>query len=118
MCEAATFVFVYPHSHVAYDLDYGGALLIPSAVRAMAARCKLPFALRPGLSQEDMIRTKEITPEKRPNKGRRQKKETKESATGPPQSSSADAMKDGVSAWRSRIVNRCFFSTFAHSIFC
>jgi len=23
----------------------------PSAVRAMAARCKLPFALHPGLSQ-------------------------------------------------------------------
>ena len=34
----------------------------------MAARCKLPFALRPGLSQEDVVRTKEITGEKSPNK--------------------------------------------------
>jgi len=29
----------------------------PYAVRAMAARCKLPFTLSPGLSQEDMKRT-------------------------------------------------------------
>jgi len=36
-----------------------------SAVRAVAARCKLPFALRPGLSQEDVIRTKETTKERR-----------------------------------------------------
>ena len=35
-----------------------------SAVRAMAARCKLPFALRPGLSQEDMKRTKRKTKER------------------------------------------------------
>jgi len=35
-----------------------------SAVRTVAARCKLPIALRPGLSQEDMIRTKEMTKEK------------------------------------------------------
>jgi len=27
----------------------------PSAVRAVAARCKLPFALRPGLSQERVV---------------------------------------------------------------
>jgi len=33
----------------------------------MAARCKLPFALLPGLSQEDVMRTKEITKEKKPN---------------------------------------------------
>jgi len=26
----------------------------PSAVRAVAARCKLPFALRPGLPREDI----------------------------------------------------------------
>jgi hypothetical protein len=32
-----------------------------TAVRAMAARCKLSFALRPGLSHEDRDRTKEIT---------------------------------------------------------
>jgi len=36
-----------------------------SAVRAMAARCKRPFALRPGLSQEDVKRTKGITKERR-----------------------------------------------------
>jgi len=32
----------------------------PSAIRTVAARCKLPFALRPDLSQEDKIRTKEL----------------------------------------------------------
>jgi len=32
-----------------------------SAVRAVAARCKLPFALHPGLSQDEVVRTKEIT---------------------------------------------------------
>jgi len=37
---------------------------IPSAVRAVAARCKFPFALRPGLSQEDVVRTKEVTKER------------------------------------------------------
>jgi len=39
-----------------------------SAVRAVAARCKLPFALRPGLSQEDMMRTKKITRERKNKK--------------------------------------------------
>jgi hypothetical protein len=37
----------------------------PAAVRAMAARCKLPFAIRPGLTQEDRRRTNEITNEMR-----------------------------------------------------
>jgi len=32
-----------------------------SAVRAVAAHCKHPFALRPGLSRETVTRTKEIT---------------------------------------------------------
>jgi len=36
-----------------------------SAVRAVAARRKLPFALRPGLSQEEVRRTKEMTKEQR-----------------------------------------------------
>jgi hypothetical protein len=36
--------------------------LFPVAVRAVAARCKLPFAIRPGLSQE---RTNEMTNERR-----------------------------------------------------
>jgi hypothetical protein len=35
----------------------------PAAVRALAARCKLSVALRPGLSREDRTRTKEITNE-------------------------------------------------------
>ena len=47
--------------------------LFPPAVRAVAVCCKLPIALRPGLSQE-VKRTKEITKE-------RQRKETSESAT-------------------------------------
>jgi len=55
-----------------------------SAVRAVAARCKLPFALRPGLSQEDKVRTKEITNES--NKGK----------VTIPYSSSAGAMKEGA----------------------
>jgi hypothetical protein len=36
----------------------------PAAVRAMAARCKLSFALRPSLSQENDYRTKEKTRDK------------------------------------------------------
>ena len=36
-----------------------------SAVRAAAARCKHPFALRPGLSHEDVMRTKGITKERK-----------------------------------------------------
>jgi hypothetical protein len=43
----------------------------PSAVRAMAARCKLPFALHPGLSREDEMRTKEITQERKKRKNKR-----------------------------------------------
>jgi len=34
-----------------------------SAVCMVAARCKLPFALRPGLSHDDKVRTKEATKE-------------------------------------------------------
>ena len=57
------------------------AAYILSAVRAAAARCKLPFALCPGLSQEDgkgELATKEITKEKKPSERERQKKGTKE----------------------------------------
>ena len=36
----------------------------PSSVRAVAARCTLPFALRPCPSQEDVMRTKGITKER------------------------------------------------------
>jgi len=45
---------------------------IPFPIRSQrtAARCKIPFALRPGLSLDDMMRTKEIT-------NKRQRKEQK-----------------------------------------
>jgi len=52
------------------------------AVRAVAAHCKRPFALRPGLSQEDVSRTKKNYKRKeseRKDKGT-QKKEMKEGA--------------------------------------
>ena len=46
------FCFVLSYSHEAY-LDYGGVHFdrFPAAIRAVAARCKLSFALRPGLYQ-------------------------------------------------------------------
>ena len=48
------FFFVLSYSHEAY-LDYGGVHFdrFPAAVRAVAARSKLSFALRPGLYPED-----------------------------------------------------------------
>jgi len=52
------------------------------------------FALRPGLSQEDEVRTKEITKEKRPNERVRQR--NKGDRHPRPYSSPADAMKSGV----------------------
>jgi len=48
------------------------------------ARCKLPFALRPGLSQEENLCTKAIT------------KESDIAIAAGSYSSSADAMKSGV----------------------
>jgi hypothetical protein len=59
------FFFVYSYSRAAY-LDYGGVHFnrFPAAVRQMAARCKLPSALRLGLSQQRIRRTKEITKER------------------------------------------------------
>jgi hypothetical protein len=77
------FSFFLSYSHV----DYGGVLLdrFPAAVRTMAARCKLPLALRPGLSRDGRYRTKEITKER-----------TKESAAPPLYSFSAVAMNAGV----------------------
>ena len=45
-----------------------------SAVRAVATRCKRPFALRPGLSQESVSSTKEMTKEKRKEKREREDK--------------------------------------------
>jgi len=67
-----------------------------SAIRAVAARCKHPFALRPGLSQEEALhRTKEITKgktnrEKRASTTKERAKE-RTAYTVP-----ADAMKSGV----------------------
>jgi len=58
------------YSHATY-LDHGEIMYSPfpvrcplSAVSAVAACCKLPFALRPGRSQKDEMRTKEITKER------------------------------------------------------
>jgi len=70
------FFLVQPYSHVAY-LGYGGALFylgFPSAVRE--AHCNLPLAFRPGLSQEDMKRSKEIT-EERKESGRKKEQRKK-----------------------------------------
>jgi len=63
---------VYSYSHSACT-DYGGVHFdrFPSAACVMAARCKLSFAFRPGLSQGDMKRTK----------GRRKKERKKYSPT-------------------------------------
>ena len=66
--------------------------IILSAVRAVAAHCKLPFALRPGLSRKGVKINEETTPEIT-------KEKTKETRTHPhPYSccSSADAMKEGM----------------------
>jgi len=54
------------------------------AVRAVAAHCKLPFALRPGLSEDHTIRLKEIT------------KGNDIGKVVIPYSSSADTMKEGM----------------------
>jgi hypothetical protein len=43
----------------------------PAAVRALAARCKLSVALRPGLSREDLTHTKEMTNESTKESGPR-----------------------------------------------
>jgi len=56
-----------------------------SAVRTVAARCKHPIALRPGLSQEKVDASKEIDKEKSTRKAR-----------SVPYSSPADAMNEGV----------------------
>jgi len=71
-----------------------------SALRAVAARCKHPFALRPGLSPEDVKRAKGITKERRAKtkdkrKGKKAKDERKESQR-PPYDVPAGAMKSGV----------------------
>ena len=47
----------------------------PDCCPREAARCKLPFALRPGLSQEDKMRTKEASQTKLYPKGKNKRKE-------------------------------------------
>jgi hypothetical protein len=83
----AVIFFVLSYSHVAY-LDYGGVPLdrFPAAVRALATRCKLSLALRPGLSQEI---------ESAPKRKNSDKKERQKKATPVLYSSSA-AAKAGV----------------------
>ena len=46
---------------------------LPSVVCAVVARCKLPFALRPGLSQED-----EMAPKKSHRKERKERTKERE----------------------------------------
>jgi len=75
------FFLVNHYLHATY-LEHGTVRFL-SAVRAVTARCKPHFALRPGLSQEDVIRTKEITKENKPSGREGQTKETKESAVFP-----------------------------------
>jgi len=76
---------------------YGGARCFfpfPSAVRAAAAGCKLPFTVRPSLSPENVMRTKEITKERIPVQ-----RKTKGKVYPSPyssSSSSADTIKEGV----------------------
>jgi len=73
------FFFWFNHySHATYQIMarlYTVRFL--SAVRAVASRCKLPLALRPGLSQEDVKGTKGITKERRASvkdKGKKNKR--------------------------------------------
>ena len=58
------FLFIH-YSHATYQIVARLCTVrFLSAVRTVAARCKLPFALRPGLSKEDIRQTKETTKEK------------------------------------------------------
>ena len=60
------FLFIH-YSHATYG-DHGEVVYCPvflSAVRTVAARCKLSFALLQGLSQENVKRTKRITKERK-----------------------------------------------------
>jgi len=61
----ASSIFVQPYSHLVY-LDCGSIHFVRVS-RPLSARWRLvassPIALRPGLSQEDRMRTKEMTKE-------------------------------------------------------
>ena len=60
------FSFVYSYSHTVL-LGHGGApfIQVSRPCPRESAHCKLPFALHPGLSQENKTRTKEIIKERR-----------------------------------------------------
>jgi len=63
--QGVFFLFIH-YSHATYQIMARLCTVrFLSAVRAVAARCKLSSALRPGLSQEEVVRTKEITKERR-----------------------------------------------------
>jgi len=68
------FFFLFIHySHATYQIMarlYTTTVRFLSAARAVAARCKHPFAPRAGLSQEDVMRTKEITKERKSERAR------------------------------------------------
>jgi len=55
------FLLFIHYSHATYQIMASiYTVRFQSAIRAVAARCKLPFSLRPGLSQDDVRRNKEI----------------------------------------------------------
>jgi len=56
---------------------------ILSAVRAVAARYKRPFVLRPGLFHEDVIRTKGTTKERKRSERDRPRKERRKAPPNP-----------------------------------
>jgi len=67
-----------------------------STVRAVAARCKPPFALRRGLSQEEVIRTKGITKEVSRAGVKNKRDQQKKAHPVFYSSSPAGAMKEGM----------------------
>ena len=68
MSGTGQFFFLFIHYSRATYLDHGGDMYSPFPVRCPRSGGSLqapPFALRPGLSRERVVRTKEITKEKR-----------------------------------------------------
>ena len=86
------FLFIH-YSHATYQIMARLCTVRSlSAIRAVAARCKLPFALRPGPPLEDVMRTKGIKRERGKEKNVRNKGNTPPRPYAVP----ADAMKSGV----------------------
>jgi len=73
--------FIYSYSHSTYILDHGGVhfaqFSCPQPVRRWHVASS-PYVLRPGLSQENMMRTKEIT------KGKEKERKRNKGNPGPP----------------------------------